>query len=140
MEVKAKLRHLRIAPRKVRLVAHLIKGLPVKQAEAQLEFANKISCTHILRLLHSAMANATNNYSLLVDSLIVKNVLVNEGYTLKRSMPRAHGRATVIRKRSSHVTLTLEGKPADDSKKKTVKKEAVKEEKELKNKETVTKK
>ncbi len=124
MEVKAKLRHLRIAPRKVRLVVGLIRGLNVTEAEQQLMFLNKKSAKDILKLLNSAVANAENNFKLAKKDLKIKEIKVDEGFTLKRWMPRAHGRATMLRKRSSHVTLVLEGEKKEVKKapKKTVKK------------------
>ncbi len=107
MEVKANLKHLRIAPRKTRLVAGLIRGLDVNKAINQLKFANKKSAEPILKLLNSAVSNAVNNYDLDKNNLTIKEIRVEDGKTLKRWMPRAHGRATVIRKRMSHIYITL---------------------------------
>lgn len=129
MQVQAKLRHLRISPRKVRLVTEVIKGLDIESADQQLTFLNKASAPAIKKLLASAVANATNNNKLDKKTLKVKNIFVDEGFTLKRWKPRAMGRATMIRKRSSHVTLILEGKKAAVKKapaKKTAKKETKK--------------
>jgi len=110
MLFKAKLKHLRISPRKVRLVADLIKGLPIKQAEVQLKFLAKRSVEPILKLLKSAIANAQNNGNALKENLFVNNVIVDAGPTLKRWRPRAMGRAASIKKRTSHITLILEQK------------------------------
>ena len=118
MEVKARLKHLKVAPRKVRLLANLIKGLNIIEAEKQLMYTNKGVTTDLLKLLRSGVANAINNFDLDRKTLTVKNVLVDEGFTLKRWMPRAMGRATMIRKRSSHVTLIIEGKRKADKVKK----------------------
>lgn len=107
MEVKANLKHLRIAPRKSRLVAGLIRGMEVNKAINQLKFANKKSAEPILKLLNSAIANAVNNYDLDKNNLTIKEIRIEDGKTLKRWMPKAHGRATVIRKRMSHVYLIL---------------------------------
>jgi large subunit ribosomal protein L22 len=107
MEVKASLKHLRTAPRKTRLVASLVRGLKVSKAVDQLKFSDKKVSKSILKLLESAIANAVNNYNLDKDNLIIKEIKVDEGKTLKRWMPRAYGRATVIRKRMSHVSLIL---------------------------------
>lgn len=107
MEVKANLKHLRIAPRKTRLVAGLIRGLDVNKAINQLKFANKKSAEPILKLLNSAIANAVNNYDLDKNNLTIKEIRVEDGKTLKRWMPKAHGRATVVRKRMSHIYIIL---------------------------------
>lgn len=101
-----------MTPRKVRLLAHLIKGMKAVDAAMQLEFARKHAGRPLLKLLRSAMANATHNHQLDVQTLVVTNVIVDSGATLHRWMPRAMGRATPIRKRSSKITLTLSGEPA----------------------------
>ena len=110
MLFKAKLRHLRISPRKVRLIANLIKGLTVRQAEIQLKFSTKRSASSMLKLLKSAIANAENDGKASKENLFVSNVTVDKGPTLKRWRPRAMGRASSIMKRTSHVTLTLDQK------------------------------
>ncbi len=107
MEIKAKLNHLRISARKARLVAQVIKGLPVKDATSQLVFIVKQASKPILKLLNSTIANAEHNFKVKKDDLYVKNVIVNQGSTLKRMQPRAFGRAYVIRKRSCHISLIL---------------------------------
>lgn len=109
-EVKAQLNNLRIAPRKVRLVSELIKGLPVMKAVSQLAFSKKRSALPIMKLVNSAAANASNNFKLDKDYLYVKDIKVDEGPALKRYMPRARGRAALIKKRTSHITLVLGGK------------------------------
>ncbi len=106
----AKLNYLRISPRKVRLVANLIKGMAVKDARAQLAFIPQNASRPLLKLLNSAVANAEHNSKLLSDNLYIKTITVNAGPTLKRVQPRAMGRAYVIRKRSSHVNLILDVK------------------------------
>jgi len=105
----AKLKHLRIAPRKVRLVIGLIRGLKVEDAVVQLEISKKSAARPVLKLLNSAVANAKHNHDLKIDTLVIKEAMVDEGATLHRWMPRAMGRATPLRKRSSHITLILEG-------------------------------
>lgn len=110
MQVKAKLRNLHIAPRKVRLVANLVRGLSVEQAEVQLQYMDKRSSTPMLKLIRSAAANAEHNHKLNREDLFIKSVEVNDGVTLHRWMPRAMGRATPIKKRSSHITLVLDVK------------------------------
>jgi large subunit ribosomal protein L22 len=103
-----KLRYLRIAPRKVRLVANTIKGLSVSEAEAQLLVNPKRASAFLLKLLRSAMANIKNNQKLDARFFLVKEVRVDEGPAMKRFMPRAMGRATLIKKKSSHIILVLE--------------------------------
>jgi len=124
MQYKFHLNNLRIAPRKVRRVIALIKGLPVEEAEIQLKFQSKRSALPILKLLKSGVASAINNFSLSPDSLYVANIFVDEGQTLKRFRPRAFGRAGVIHKKTSHITLILGEKTpsAKKAKKKVVKK------------------
>ncbi|OGZ32915.1 MAG: 50S ribosomal protein L22 [Candidatus Portnoybacteria bacterium RBG_13_40_8] len=107
MEVKAKLNYLRIAPRKVRLVTDLIKGMDVGQAENHLKFISKRSTKPILKLLHSAIVNAENNFKLLKDSLYIKKIIVNEGAPFKRWRPVSRGRTFPIMKRTSNINLIL---------------------------------
>jgi large subunit ribosomal protein L22 len=105
---KATLTMLRSTPRKTRLVADLIRGMDVSRAEDVLKFTNKRAATPMLKLLQSAKANAVNNHDMLEDTLFVKTIVVNEGPTLKRMLPRARGRADTLRKRTCHITITLE--------------------------------
>ncbi len=107
MEVKAKAKFIRMSPRKVRLVADIVRGLPTNQALDQLKFANKLAALPLTKLINSAVANATNNFELAKDNLYIKEIKVNEGPTLDRWMPRARGRATPIRKRTSHIDIVL---------------------------------
>lgn len=106
-EQTAKLNYLRIAPRKVRLVAGAIRGLSVSEAEAQLLTGPRRAGVPIIKLLRSAVANAKNNQKMNPDKLFIKEIRVDQGPSLKRSMPRAMGRATPIHKKSSHITLVL---------------------------------
>ncbi len=108
--VTAKLRYLHIAPRKVGLVVNALKGLSVNEAEAQLLFRAKRSSDPVLKLLRSAVANAKNNYKLDPETLVVKEVRVDQGPMIKRFLPRAQGRATPIHKKMSHVSIVLESK------------------------------
>ncbi|MBI5404935.1 MAG: 50S ribosomal protein L22 [Candidatus Kerfeldbacteria bacterium] len=105
--VTAHLRFLRIAPRKVRLVLDLIRGKSLDVAEQQLMALPKGSSQPILKLLKSAQANADHNFKLDPKLLYVSQAYANEGPKLKRYMPHAMGRATVILKRMSHVTVAL---------------------------------
>jgi len=118
MEVKAKLRFLKKSPKKVRLLADIIRGLSVAEAQTQLQFANKGAAKPLLKLLNSAIANAENNNELEASNLFVKEIRVDQGPTLKRWQPRAHGRATMIRKRSSHISIILGEKVPTEPKKK----------------------
>lgn len=107
MEVTAKLNNLRKAPRKLRLVANLIKGMTVVQAENELKFSVKDSSRPILKLLQSAVANADNNFHLDKDNLYISKITVDNGQNLKRWRPRAFGRAAEILRRASHINLIL---------------------------------
>lgn len=110
MQVTAKLSNLRISPRKVRLVADVIRGLDVKIAQNQLQFMNKKASRPMLKLLNSAVANATNNFKLKSDNLYISELRVDEGQTIKRWQPRAFGRASAINKRTSHISIILDEK------------------------------
>lgn len=103
----AQLRYLRMAPRKVRLMADVIRGLPVNEAEAQLIYHRRRAAKPLLKLLRSASANARIK-KLDVSRLVVSRIAVDQGPMLKRSLPRAMGRATPLQKKMSHVLLTLE--------------------------------
>jgi large subunit ribosomal protein L22 len=103
----AKLSFLRQAPRKVRSVGDLIKGLPVNEAEAQLLAQTRRPSKALLKLLRSAVANAKNNKVHDVQHLFVLSVRVDGGPMLKRMLPRARGSASPIQKKMSHVTLVL---------------------------------
>lgn len=107
MEVKASLKHLRMSPRKARLVIDVVRSMPVHAALDQLKFINKKATDPVACLIRSAIANGVNTYSLEADNLYIKEIRSDEGVMLKRWMPRAHGRATSIRKRGCHLTLVL---------------------------------
>lgn len=107
MQTTAQLNNLRIAPRKVRLVARAIKGMDVVRAEQQLNFLTKRSAGPLSKLLKSAVANAENNLSLFKENLFIKDLIVDEGAKIKRFMPRAMGQAGLIQKRSSRVRVVL---------------------------------
>jgi len=125
MEIKASINDLRMSPRKVRLVIDLIRKMPVDAALAQLKFTNKLATEPVAKMIESAIANGVNTYGLDRNNLFIKEIRSDEGTTLKRWMPKAHGRATVIRKRGAHVMVVL-GEIADSGKheKKVVKTEA----------------
>ena len=105
--VSACAKYVRTAPRKARLVIEHIRGKPVSQARAILATTPRAASRDVLKLLNSAVANAENNHELAADELVVGRAYVDEGPTLKRYRPRALGRATRIRKRTSHMTITL---------------------------------
>ena len=104
--MKAVLKNYRQSPRKVRLITSLIQGKDVTRALAELELLIKRGELPVKKVLSSAAANAVAQGKSL-ESLIIKEAVVNEGVTLKRSRPRARGRAFPILKRSSHITITL---------------------------------
>jgi len=110
MPTTAKLRYLRIAPRKVRLVADLIRGKSVEEAQIILNFTQKRAASPILKLLKQATTNAKNNFQLKEENLFISKILVNEGPKLKRVFPRARGSADTIQKKASHIILVLEEK------------------------------
>ena len=107
MEAKAYLKHLRITPRKVKIVCDLIRGKDVKYAEAILKHTPKSASEPLWKLLKSAAANAENNHEMNPEKLYISEVFVAPGSTMKRVMPRAQGRAYRILKRTSHVTMVL---------------------------------
>ena len=107
MPVTAKLRYLRIAPRKVRLVADLIRGKTAEEAQDILSFATKRAARPLLKLLNSAIASAVHDFHLEKSNLYISKILVNEGPKLKRWRARARGQAFEIQKKTSHVTIVL---------------------------------
>lgn len=110
MIVTAQLNNLRIAPRKVRLVAGTLRGMPVERAEHQLNFIVKRSSGPLGKLLKSAVSNAENNFGLVKENLFIKELIVNEGVKVKRFMPRAMGQAGMIQKKSARIKIVLEEK------------------------------
>ena len=104
---QATVRYLRMAPRKVRMVADLIRGLSASEAEAQLMVQRRRAAQPILKLLRSAMANAKNNQQEEAHHWLVKSITVDQGPMLKRMLPRARGSASEIQKKMSHVSITL---------------------------------
>ena len=108
METRAVSRYLPVAPRKVRLVVDLVRGKRVGQALSVLEHLPKKSARIVIKTLKSVVANAENTQRVDVDRLYIKRIAVDEGPTQKRFMPRAHGRATQIRKRTAHLTVIVD--------------------------------
>lgn len=109
METKAVLRNLRMAPRKVRLVVDLVRGMNAQDAIAQLRFSPKHAAIPVRKLIESALANAVHNHSMKADALVISTAFVDQGAPLKRWTPKAFGRANPIRKHTSHVTILLSG-------------------------------
>lgn len=107
MQVRAKVRNLRMSPKKIRLVVDVIRGLDVDEAYSQLAFITKKAVRPVKKLLDSAIANATNNFGLRQDNLYIKEIMVDGGPVLKRWRPRAFGRASKIVKRTSHIFIVL---------------------------------
>lgn len=107
MEARAVLRYARISPRKVKIVIDLIRNKSVAEAIGIINNTPKAASEYLIKLLNSAIANATNNHNMDVEKLYVAEVFANPGPILKRIMPRAQGRAFRIRKRTSHVTIVL---------------------------------
>ena len=107
MEARAIAKYLRISPRKVRLNADLIRGKRVEDALNLLSHAPKTGAKVVSKVVQSALANARQNKSIDVDTLLVKTIYVNQGPTLKRFRPKPMGRAGRIRKRTCHVTVVL---------------------------------
>ena len=110
MEAKAVAKYIRMSPRKVRLVVDLIRGKSAEEADQILKYTNRRAAAPVRKVLKSAVANAVNNHDLLEDELVVKAAYVDEGPTLKRILPRARGRADIIKKRTSHITIIVEEK------------------------------
>jgi len=119
MAFEAKLKHLRIAPRKVRLVADLVRGKGVEEAQAILNFTVKRASLPVLKLLNSAAANAKNTAQKDSSGLFIAKITVDGGPVLKRILPRAKGKADRILKRSSHITIVLDEKREEKVKKET---------------------
>ncbi len=107
MNVRAQAKHVRQSPYKVRRVLDLVRGLPVDEARVVLDFTNRKAAVTIKKVLDSAIANAEHNFALDADELYVQQAYADEGPTLKRWRPRARGRATKIRKRTSHITIVV---------------------------------
>jgi large subunit ribosomal protein L22 len=105
--VNARARYVRVAPRKARMVADQVRGMPIEDARSLLRFSSRGAARDIAKLIDSAAANAENNHDLVADDLLVADITVDEGPTLRRYRPRALGRATRIDKRTSHIHVAL---------------------------------
>src|SRR5574341_1716372 len=111
MEVKAVAKHVSISPLKVRRALAGLRGLPVAEAEARLRIAPDLASKAVAKVLKSAVANAENNHELDADELVVTRAFADRAPVAKRVVPRARGRADVIRKRSSHITVVVGERP-----------------------------
>jgi len=107
MQVKASAKHIKMSPRKVRLVVDVARGREVDEALDQLKFVKKLAVKPIVKLINSAIASAKHDFEIEKDNLKIAEIRVDEGPTLHRWKPRAFGRATPIRKRTSHISLVL---------------------------------
>jgi large subunit ribosomal protein L22 len=108
MEVKASAKYIRISPRKVHKLVGAVKGKPVEAALNTLKFMPQKAAGILEKVIRSAVANADQNSNVDVDLLVVRNVVADQGPTLKRWRARARGRATRILKRTSHITVILD--------------------------------
>jgi large subunit ribosomal protein L22 len=108
MEVRAVAKYIRMSPQKVRLVVDLVRGKKVAEAKQILLFTRKYAAGHVSKVLDSALANAKQNPNIDENILFVKEVLVDQGPSLKRWRARAQGRAVAIKKRMSHITVVLD--------------------------------
>ena len=111
MEVKAVSKYVRISPQKARKLADAIKGKPVEAGMDMLKFMPQKAAGIVEKVVRSAASNADNNHGLDVDSLVIRNLIIDQGPTLKRFRARARGRGSRILKRTSHITVIL----ADDA-------------------------
>lgn len=111
-EAKAIARYVRISPRKVREVVDLIRGKDLREALAILKYTPRRASVPVAKVVQSAAANAEHNYEMNRDSLIVAECYVDQGPIIKRFQPRAMGRADVMRRRTSHITVVVKEKPA----------------------------
>jgi large subunit ribosomal protein L22 len=105
--VRASSRYVRVAPRKARLIADQVRGMHIEQARALLEFSPRGAAEDIRKLIESAAANAENNHDLVADEMLISEITVDEGPTLRRYRPRALGRASRINKRTCHIAVAL---------------------------------
>ncbi|OGO90901.1 MAG: 50S ribosomal protein L22 [Coxiella sp. RIFCSPHIGHO2_12_FULL_42_15] len=114
MEVAAKLKHARISAQKARLVADLVRGMPVEAAVDQLGFSTLKAAGIVKKVLNSAIANAEHNQGAEIDELTVAKIFVDEGPSLKRFHARARGRGDRILKRTCHITVVVSDSLGDE--------------------------
>jgi ribosomal protein L22 len=111
--VRASSRYVRVAPRKARLIADQVRGMHIEQARALLQFSPRGAAEDIRKLIESAAANAENNHDLVADEMLISEITVDEGPTLRRYRPRALGRASRINKRTCHIAVALSPEEED---------------------------
>jgi large subunit ribosomal protein L22 len=107
MEAKASMKYVRTSPRKMRRVVDMVRGQHVEEARRILRFSPLGASKDVGKLLDSAVANAERNPGIVAQNLVVERIFVDDGPTLRRFRPRAYGRATRVRKRTSHVTVVV---------------------------------
>jgi len=122
----AKLRYLRMSPRKVRLVSDLVRGMDVEHAKRQLQFSPRRAAPAVHKLLNTAIANAKHNFSKSEESLYIKKIVVDQGPTYKRFRPTGRGFVSPLKKRTSHVTIILDERVEEKTVEKPKKKEKAK--------------
>ena len=116
MEAKAIEKFIRISPRKLRYVADVVRNKSVEQAVDILTFTPKKAASILKKAVESAAANAAENHDMEEEGLFISSILINEGPILKRFRPRARGRATRIRKRTSHLTVVVSDGKEEEAK------------------------
>ena len=107
MEVRAVSKYVRISPQKVRMLVEAVKGKPVETGLEKLKFMPQKAAGIVAKVVHSAVANADQHPDIDVDSLVIRNILADQGPTLKRFRAKARGRGTRILKRTAHITVIL---------------------------------
>lgn len=110
MEARAVAKFIRVSPRKARMVVDLIRGKKLEEALAILRYTPNKAADVVTKVVKSAAANAEHNLDLDKDELIVSQIFVDQGPSLKRMMPRAMGRADIIKRRTSHITVVVSDK------------------------------
>lgn len=123
MLVEAKVKYIRMAPRKVRLVADVVRGMNAEEAQKVLYFTVKRSTNPVLKLLNSAIANAEHNFNMKKENLYIAEIKVDGGPIIKRFRPRARGSTSAIQKKTSHISIKLAEITEKDRKKSTSKKQ-----------------
>ena len=113
MEAKAIAKYVRVSPRKAGQICSLVRGKNVDEALAILKFTPRGAAADIAKVVKSAKANAENNHEMNAENLYIASIVANQGPTIKRFMPRAQGRATMIRKRTSHIEVVVKEKNKD---------------------------
>ena len=110
MEVRAVAKYIHTSSRKVRLVVDLVRGRPVNEALSLLRFMPQAAAVEVAKVVKSAVANAEQNNHMSAEDLFISRITADEGPTMKRFRPRAHGRASPILKRSTHITVVVDEK------------------------------